>query len=179
MSTESEIERLRQSNEELEIDMDACRQREAQMLEFTQKLTDKNVRLQSEFSSLESKNQRLEKDQKPIREQVVELLEKVKCLEESLVEEQKKRTEDCEILAKHVAEQTQLAAKLKQQLEDSQGENAVLKRKHQLSLKEMTRELHQYRKRLEAFETSSPSNSLDPLSRTGSNASLNAGEKHF
>jgi hypothetical protein len=46
---------LRLSNAELQQDMAACREREAELLDFTQKLTEKNVRLQSEFSAVEAK----------------------------------------------------------------------------------------------------------------------------
>lgn len=49
------MERLRQTNVELQQDAAACREREAELLDFTQKLTEKNVRLQSEFSALEAK----------------------------------------------------------------------------------------------------------------------------
>lgn len=49
------MERLRTSNFELVQDMESCRKREADMLEFTQKLTAKNVRLQSEFTAVEAK----------------------------------------------------------------------------------------------------------------------------
>lgn len=45
----------KQRNCELESDMEACRVREAELLLFTQQLTDKNVRLQSEFTSMETK----------------------------------------------------------------------------------------------------------------------------
>lgn len=46
---------MKQRNTELESDMDACRVREAELLLFTQQLTEKNVRLQSEFTSMETK----------------------------------------------------------------------------------------------------------------------------
>lgn len=49
------MERLRQTNLELQQDAAACREREAELLDFTQKLTEKNVRLQSEFSALEAR----------------------------------------------------------------------------------------------------------------------------
>ena len=156
--------------------MECCRQREAHMLDFTQKLTDKNVRLQSEFTAIEAKAVQLEHEQGPLREGIAELKIKVKSLEESLAHEKKKRTEECEILARHLAEQTQLAQNLTQKLEDSQGEIAVLRRKQQISVKEMSRELQQCRKKLETYETASPSNSLDPASRAGSNTSLNIGK---
>ncbi|XP_051174057.1 coiled-coil domain-containing protein 186 isoform X2 [Leptopilina boulardi] len=176
LSIETKIKYYEETNKELQIDMQSCRQREGQMLEFTQKLTDKNVQLQSELIANEAKNKSLEKEQGPLHERIVELVNKVKLLEESLAAEQKKRLEDCEILAKHVAEQTQFSQIISQKLEDSEGENTVLKRKHQLSLKEMTRELQHCRKRLEMFETASPGSSLDPTSRTGSSTSLNTGE---
>ncbi|XP_043265458.1 coiled-coil domain-containing protein 186 isoform X2 [Colletes gigas] len=172
-STEAEMSQLRAANEELQSDMSACREKEADMLDFTQKLTDKNVRLQSEFTAIEAKVKRLEEEHGPLHERISYLINKVKKLEESLAKEQKIRSEECEILAKHLAEQTQVAQNLSQKLEDSQGENAVLKRKQQISMKEMTRELQQCRKKLEVFETSSPYNSLGVASRTGSRDTLN------
>ncbi|XP_025155073.1 coiled-coil domain-containing protein 186 isoform X2 [Harpegnathos saltator] len=175
-SAEVEIQQLRSANEELQSDMQACRQKEADMLDFTQKLTDKNVRLQSEFIIIQRKADYLESEHGPLRDCINELNNKVKVLERDLMEEQKKRKEECEILAKHVAEQTQLAQNIAQKLEDSQGENAVLKRKHQISIKELTRELQQCRRKLEMFEAASPSSSLDIASRTGSNTSLNTGD---
>ncbi|XP_063988851.1 coiled-coil domain-containing protein 186 isoform X2 [Diachasmimorpha longicaudata] len=173
-SKEAEVDRLRLVNQELQTDMDCCRQREAHMLEFTEKLTDKNVRLQSEFTAVEAKADQLEKEQGPLRESIAGLKSKVKSLEERLVLETSKRVEECELLAKHLAEQTQLAQNLSTKLEDSQGENLVLKRKHQGSIKEMTRELQQCRKKLESYETSSPAKSFDQTPRTSSNTSLNA-----
>lgn len=49
------INLLKQRNVELESDMESCRVREAELLLFTQQLTDKNVRLQSEFTTMETK----------------------------------------------------------------------------------------------------------------------------
>lgn len=46
---------LKQRNIELENDMQFCRKRESELLLFTQQLTDKNVRLQSEFTAMETK----------------------------------------------------------------------------------------------------------------------------
>ncbi|XP_012532672.1 coiled-coil domain-containing protein 186 isoform X2 [Monomorium pharaonis] len=172
VSTEAKLQQLQFINEELQSDMQACRQKEADMLDFTQKLTDTNVRLQSEFITIQAKANYLESEQGPLRDCINQLTNKVKTLEEELMQERKKRREECEILAKHLAEQTQLAQNFAQKLEDSQGENAVLKRKDQTFIKEMTRELQQCRRKLEMYETTSPSNSLDIASRTGSNTSL-------
>lgn len=175
-SNAAEVEKLQLANTELESDMHACRQRETAMLDFTLKLTDKNVSLQTEFTALEAKTKQLEEEQGPLRDQVKELKHKIKLLEDNVILEQKKRIEECETLKNQLTEQTQLAQNLAQQLQDSQGENIVLKRKQQISMKEMTRELQKCRKKLEALESSSPSSSLDVASRTGSNTSLNTGE---
>ncbi|XP_017886485.1 coiled-coil domain-containing protein 186-like isoform X2 [Ceratina calcarata] len=178
-STEAEVQRLQASNEELQADMSACREKEAEMLNFTQKLTEKNVRLQSEFTAMEARGKRLEREHGPLHERINQLVVKVNGLEERVAEERKRRTEECEVLARHLAERTEAAEQLTRQLEDCQGENAVLKRKQRISMKEMTRELQQCRKRLETFETTSSSynnSSLGVASRTGSNASLNTGD---
>lgn len=50
-----QMQLTKQRNSELESDMEACRMREAELLLFTQQLTEKNVRLQSEFTSMETK----------------------------------------------------------------------------------------------------------------------------
>lgn len=50
-----EIDRLQSLNTELESELLTCRQKEAELLAFTQKLTDKNVQIQSQLSSLQSK----------------------------------------------------------------------------------------------------------------------------
>ncbi|XP_057328872.1 coiled-coil domain-containing protein 186 isoform X2 [Microplitis mediator] len=150
---ENELERLRAANNELQNDMDCCVERENQMLEFTQKLTDKNVRLQSDSTMMESRLKELEREQGPLREQVKELKIKIKEMAEELKEEKKKRVDECEILARHLAEQTKMAEDLKQMLEDSKGENSVLKRKHQMTIKELTREVGQLKKKLELTES--------------------------
>ena len=54
-SRSTEIERLKQEAAEIGEDMAACRRKEAELLEFTQKLTDKNVSLQSNLTGLEAR----------------------------------------------------------------------------------------------------------------------------
>jgi hypothetical protein len=55
LATQSECDQLRQCNSELLADMDICREKEAELLAYTQQVTGKNVQLQSEFSSIEAK----------------------------------------------------------------------------------------------------------------------------
>ena len=60
--TQEEIDRVKKNNAELEqtakdlhIEMEGCAKRESEHLVFTQKMSDKNARLQSENGSLSSK----------------------------------------------------------------------------------------------------------------------------
>ncbi|XP_069697891.1 coiled-coil domain-containing protein 186-like isoform X2 [Periplaneta americana] len=175
-ASQGEVERLRLSNAELQQDMAACREREAELLDFTQKLTDKNVRLQSEFSATEAKAQQLECEQGPLQRQITELENRVSKLSQQLEQEQQQRKEESQLLARHLAERTQRAETLAQQLEDQKGENQVLRRKQASALKELTRELQHCRKRLDLYESSSGSNSLGQGSRASSCNSLNTVE---
>nr|CAD7199273.1 unnamed protein product [Timema douglasi]CAD7410105.1 unnamed protein product [Timema poppensis] len=179
LASQSEVERLRLSNADLQQDMAGCREREAELLDFTQKLTDKNVRLQSEFSATEAKAQQLELELIPLQRQITELESRLAALTTSLQQERQQRQGESQLLARHLAEKSQRADDLAQQLEDQQGENQVLKRKQAAALKELTRELQQTRKRLEAYEASSCTNSLGHDSRTSSCSSLNTVEAAF
>ncbi|KAJ9584552.1 hypothetical protein L9F63_021110, partial [Diploptera punctata] len=172
-ASQAEVDRLRLSNAELQQDMASCREREAELLNFTQKLTDKNVRLQSEFSATEAKAQQLECEQGPLHRQIEELESRMSSLSQQLEQEKQQRQEENQLLARHLAERTQKCDSLMQQLEDQKGENEVLRRRKASALKEMTRELQQCRKRLEVYEISSGSNSLGQGSRASSCNSLN------
>ena len=55
-----EVERLKADNNELSNDMESCRKKEAELLEFTQKLTESNVTLQSECQFIEARASTLE-----------------------------------------------------------------------------------------------------------------------
>ncbi|KAK7790359.1 hypothetical protein R5R35_003855 [Gryllus longicercus] len=173
VASQAEVERLRNSNEELLQEMAMCREREAELLDFTQKLTEKNVRLQSEFSATEAKAQQLEYEQGPLQRRQNELEAEVVFLKEELQKEQQQRLEESSLLARHLAERTNHAENLARQVEDLQGEIEVIRRKDATRIKELTRELQQYRKKEASNETSSSSNSLNQASRTSSSSSLN------
>ena len=52
ISAQEEADRLKTANHELNMDMSACREKEAEMLQFTEQLAAKNVLLQSELNNL-------------------------------------------------------------------------------------------------------------------------------
>ena len=52
---EKRVAELEESNEDLEADMEGCSKRQIENLDFTQKISDKNAKLQSENSALSTK----------------------------------------------------------------------------------------------------------------------------
>lgn len=61
-SSQAEVERLRLTNQELQLEMNKCREREAELLTFTRKLTEKNVSIQSDLLSIEARVQHQDVD---------------------------------------------------------------------------------------------------------------------
>ncbi|RZC38278.1 C10orf118 -like, partial [Asbolus verrucosus] len=163
-----QIHLLKQRNAELESDIVVCRDREAELLLFTQQLTDKNVRLQSEFTALETKVQQLTCEQTLLKRSVKEQETRSGMFLAQVTEERLKHTEEVESLRKGLSEKMNLCEKFKQEVLDHKGENKLLKRKFELSLKEVNKELQQCRKRLENYEILNRSSS-------SSNSSLNVG----
>lgn len=167
-----QVTHLKQRNSELENDMEACRIREAEMLLFTQQLTDKNVRLQSEFSALETKVQQLTCEQTLVKRTIKKYETQTDMLNEQLEKERSLRQEENQVLARHLAEKTKLCEQLSQQLEDQKGENLVIKRKLEMNVREVTKELQQCRKKIEGYEKME--SNLN--SRSSSSSSLNVNE---
>uniref|UniRef100_A0A146KSE2 Uncharacterized protein C10orf118 n=3 Tax=Lygus hesperus TaxID=30085 RepID=A0A146KSE2_LYGHE len=177
--TSTEMERLRKSNEDLAADMSSCRHREAEMLAFTQQLTVKNVQLQSEFSAVEEKASELEKEEVVLEQTSASLKDELEQVKAKLKEEQTKRHEEARLLARQVAEKTTKSLNLEALLTDTQSELNLLRQKHTTALKELQKELHLYRKRVDQLEcngggsSASGSDSVCQGSRTSSLSSLN------
>lgn len=163
---------LKNRNSELECDMESCREREAELLLFTQQLTDKNVRLQSEFTAMETKVQQLTCEQTLLRRATKEQETKVGILSKQLMAEQNKYVEEIAELKSKLAEKTTVNDSLTQEISYQKGENSVIKRKLDLSLKEVNKELQQCRKKIEQYETLSNSSN-------SSSTSLNTMESHL
>lgn len=177
LASQAEVERLRCDSVETSDDMDACRKKEAELLEFTQKLTEKNVTLQSDLASAEGRAAALEGEHARLSGHVAELEASKSQLTIELGAEKKKRSSESEMLAQKLAQKSVEADKLRQQTLDAENEVQVLKRKNMASLRELTRELKDCKRRLEAA-TSNNNGTVSPTvlsqsSRASSNSSLN------
>ncbi|XP_054721313.1 coiled-coil domain-containing protein 186-like [Uloborus diversus] len=169
-----EVERLRLTNAELQADMDACHSKEGELLDFTEKLTEKTVRLQSDHCLQEVKVQALEEEVSQARKIMAEMQQKNQLLVTELENARKERHEEMQLLARKLAEKTKNVEKLNVRLDETENENRVLKRRHIASIKELSRELYQCKRRLESFESNNciRADSASLGSRTSSTASL-------
>jgi len=170
-----EITRLRAENIEVVADMANCRRKEGELLEYTQKLTDKNVSLQSEFSSVEARAATLEDEHSRIVTNLAKAESKLATVVGELEEETSKRREETEMLARKLAEKVRAVEVANQQVIDSNNDLEVVKRQNTVRVKELTKELSILKRKLDSVERgggreSSPG--LSTSSRCSSSSSL-------
>jgi len=172
-----EVERLRMESVEVQSDMASCRRKEAELLEFTQKLTEKNVCLQSEFSSIEARASVLEEEHARLSSALARSESQLGDVTAQLEMETSKRREETEMLARKLAEKTRSCDSHSQSSVDSKAELEVVKRKNQQRLRELTKELSSTKKKLDQLEREQSSSAvnpgLSPGSRCSSSSSLN------
>jgi len=170
-----EITRLRAENVEVVADMANCRRKEGELLEYTQKLTDKNVSLQSEFSSVETRAATLEEEHSRIVTNLAKAESKLATVVGQLEEETSKRREETEMLARKLAEKVRAVEVANQQVIDSNNDLEVVKRQNNVRVKELTKELNTIKKKLDSVERMSGRESspgLSTSSRCSSSSSL-------
>lgn len=177
---QEELDLIKQSNIDLEEDMQRCRAKESELLEFTQRLTETNVRLQSELATVHEEAQLLKTHRDEILAKLEEVERKWKNAKLELTHEQENRNGEATAWARTVSEKSRLCEDLQTQVRELQNELASVRRKHAINLKELTRELRVTKKRLDQIESSSANanathnNDGTSLgSRTSSNTSLN------
>lgn len=172
---EAELAELQDVNKELLIDMEGCSKRESEHLIFSQKISDKNAQLQSENNSLTHKLHAVMQEQQRLASLCELLEEKVVKLEKELMEEKRLRKEDVQSLTSSLESKSRAVEELSRTIEEEKDENRTLKRKHNAYTKDLLRQLHQTRKRLEQYEQNhvpSERDSLSVGSRTSSTGSL-------
>jgi len=173
-TSNAEVERLKADNCELNNDMEACRKKEAELLEFTQKLTETNVTLQSECQFTEGRASTLEAEHTRLTNKVSELEAANSQQKIELESETRNRKSEIEVLVKKLADTVKQLESANQKAIDAINEVSVLKRKNQSSIRELTRELKECQRKLDNHQSNlrlSPV--LSHSSRASSNSSLN------
>jgi len=170
-----EVNRLRAEAVEVLADMANCRRKEGELLEYTQKLTDKNVFLQSEFSSVEARAAALEDEHGKIVANLARAETKLGEVVGQLELETSKRREETEMLARKLAERVRAVEVANQQVIDTNNDLEVVKRQNIARVKELTKELNLTKRKLDNIEKSGGRESspgLSSSSRCSSSSSL-------
>ncbi|RWS26691.1 hypothetical protein B4U80_03224 [Leptotrombidium deliense] len=177
-SLNKELQRLKEANNELVGEMEICRHKEGELLEFTERLTAKTVNLQSEHNIVEQKCATLQDEVSRYSKKSKEDEEEIERLRRDLVLCQEKHQNEVSLLARKVAEKTKLTEELRCRVDEVENENKVMKKRHVNTVKELNKELLLMKKRIESSENHGNANNCSETvsigSRTSSSTSLEA-----
>ena len=167
---DAEVTRLRAESVEMQADMTACRSKEAELLDFTQKLTDKNVILQSEFSNMQVRANTLEEEHTRLVTSLAKAETRITELQTELSSSTGNLSEQVSSLTAELRAKTGEALQAVEAAVDAKNEVEVMKRQHTARVRELTKELNATKKRGGDREPSP--GVLSQGSRSSSSASL-------
>ncbi|PWA21625.1 hypothetical protein CCH79_00003034 [Gambusia affinis] len=174
-SLQEEVESLTSQMTDLQRDVQGSREREAELLGFTEKLSSKNAHLQSESNALQSQ---LDQVSRSFTELQAKLEETSRFLEDKsrqLKQEEVMRGQEVEGLQEERAALQTEVAQLTTRVEELRDELVTQKRKQAANIKDLTKQLTQARKKLEQVENGGCDRDASSMgSRSSSSGSLNA-----
>uniref|UniRef100_A0A7N8XMX8 Si:ch211-225b10.4 n=1 Tax=Mastacembelus armatus TaxID=205130 RepID=A0A7N8XMX8_9TELE len=172
-SLNDEVDGLTNQMADLQRDVQGSREREAELLGFTEKLSSKNAQLQSESNALQSQLDQLTRS---FTELSANLEESNRLLDDKVGELQEEVLRQQEVQAlqeERTALQTEVA-QLKTRVEELRDELVTQKRKQAANIKDLTKQLTQARKKLEQAENGGCDRDASSMgSRSSSSGSLN------
>ncbi|XP_066210663.1 coiled-coil domain-containing protein 186 [Saccopteryx leptura] len=170
-----EVESLNSLINDLQKDIEGSRKRESELLLFTEKLTSKNAQLQSESNSLQSQFDKLSCSETQLQSQCEQMKQTNINLESRLLKEEELHKEEVQTLqAELTCNQTEVKA-LSTQVEELKDELVTQRRKHASSVKDLTKQLQQARRKLDQVENGGYDKEVSSMgSRSSSSGSINA-----
>ncbi|XP_071476656.1 coiled-coil domain-containing protein 186-like, partial [Diadema antillarum] len=174
---ELKLNSQKQEGTDLESELETSRQKEAELLQFTEKMTGTNAALHSENSALNSKVDTLTEECRNLKVELEEAKTQISQLSADLNQERQYREREAALLSARLSEKSKALDQAKVQLSDAKDETKTLKRKHAANMKDLTRQLQHAKKKIDTMEadSSNPGNSKDAFSsesRTSSTGSL-------
>lgn len=147
-----EVDSLTSQMSDLHHDVQGSREREAELLGFTEKLSSKNAQLQSESNTLQAQLDQLtgsHTELKSLQEETSRLLEDKS---RQLKQEEALRQQDVQALEQERSALQKEVSQLQTRVEELRDELLTQKRKQAANIKDLTKQLTQARKRLEQVE---------------------------
>ncbi|XP_041830455.1 coiled-coil domain-containing protein 186 isoform X2 [Melanotaenia boesemani] len=174
-SLQEEGDGLTNQMADLQRDVQGSREREAELLGFTEKLSTKNAQLQSESNALQSQVDQLNNSFTELQAKLEETSRLLDDKSRQLKQEEVLRQQEVQDLQEERAALQTEVAKLKTRVEELRDELVTQKRKQAANIKDLTKQLTQAHKRLEHVENGGCDRDASSMgSRSSSSGSLNA-----
>ncbi|CAN9509250.1 unnamed protein product [Ophioblennius macclurei] len=174
-SLREEVDCLTGQLADLQRDVQGSREREAELLGFTEKLSSKNAQLQSESNALQSQLDQLTCNFAELQAKLEETSRLLDDKSRQLKQEEVLRQQEVHGLQEERAALQAEAAKLKTRVDELRDELVTQKRKQAANIKDLTKQLTQARKRLDQVDNGGCDRDVSSMgSRSSSSGSLNA-----
>ncbi|XP_034563844.1 coiled-coil domain-containing protein 186 isoform X2 [Notolabrus celidotus] len=174
-SLREEVDGLTTQMADLQRDVQGSREREAELLGFTEKLSSKNAQLQSESNALQTQLDHLTGNFTELQARLEETNQLLEDKSRQLKQEEVLRQQEVQGLQEERAVLQTEVTQLKTRVEELRDELVTQKRKQAANIKDLTKQLTQARKRLEQVENGGCDRDASSMgSRSSSSGSLNA-----
>ncbi|XP_041819003.1 coiled-coil domain-containing protein 186 isoform X2 [Chelmon rostratus] len=174
-SLREEVDGLTSQMADFQRDVQGSREREAELLGFTEKLSSKNAQLQSESNALQSQLDQLTSSFTQLQGRLEDTSRLLDDKSRQLKQEEVLRQQEVQGLQEERAALQTEVAQLKTRVEELRDELVTQKRKQAANIKDLTKQLTQARKRLEQVENGGCDRDASSMgSRSSSSGSLNA-----
>lgn len=168
----NELVSLTSQIDEQNVEADKWRAKEIELLQLNKELTEMVVKLKTECSMHNSKTTAVTLENELIRKDKSYYENIITDLRKQLDDEIKKRTSDCQLMAKHISEKTKLSDSLQRKVDEISGELEAQQKKHSQSMKELTREINQLNKKSESQSRLAKGEKKSPTPSTTSESSV-------
>lgn len=179
-ATSASLSQLQQSYENLEKEVTQSKERERELLAFSEKLSSANAELLTEKSGTEAKLHSLMEERQNLANSLLETQKAQETLQTELNTLREQSDATIADLSQQLATKTEAVEQLTVSLDDEREQNNALKKKNASNLKDLQKQLQQCQKRIEQLETSNEAEApatlpVSVVTRTSSPESVDGG----